>query len=1270
MRKSSHNPSNAWVLRWGTLCLNPSQLQVSYDGTLLLLTPMQYRLLEVLLHWAPAILSARTLAQEGWSDVPPPSKGKIRDQIQQLRQVLHEGGAPADFIATVPRQGYQLNPLYGEAVPTQNSGSSSGGAGCVGLGLEAERQRTAAYLACLADITDAFSRLSTAQEIMQAVGERVGAYLSISRCVFWEINDDQDQSIANYAWHPTDTPDVRGVYRISDFITEEFRQAARAGKPIIIHDTQTDPRVDRRHYAALNIYAYVSVPFHRQGVWMYTFTVHASAPRQWRNDEVQLIQEVANATFPRLERAYAEQALQNSEAKYRTLFNEMDEGYCIAEILLNDAGKPVDYRILDANPRFEQLTALPLEVALSGRTIRDIAPELEEHWYEIYGRVALTGESTRFEQQAAGWGRWYDVYAFRIGAPEKRQVAILFNDITNRKTSENTLERQIRQEYLLNDIAQEIRQSLDLHQILRTAVNRVREWLACDRVIVVRFQPNWQGEVVMEAVGKEWLAIQSTTITDPCLEDRLIEPLRRGYVSVLNDIHQPDLAPCYVDMLRSFQVQASLTVPILRGNTLWGVFIVHQCDAPRQWQDPEIAMLKRLTTQVGIAIHQSELYAQTRRELLARQEMQAVLEESEARFRSLSAAAPIGICQTTADGICLYANPRWCALSGLSPEDCVGDGWFQGVHPEDYELLTTAWTRYLENHHQTIPDFRLRPPSGDIHWISMRVAPIQSPSSDTIGHVLTAIDITQQTKIKEALLASEQRLQAILDNSPAVIYVLDADNRHVLVNQSYADLFATTPAMLVGQTLHDLWPTEVADTFVAQNRTVLAARQRLQCEDTAPLADGIHSYITVKFPLYDSAGHPYALCGISTDITEQKRMEAQFYHAQWLENLGTLASGIAHDLNNILSPILTMTQLLRLSQVGLAPKSQEKLDLIERSAKRGANLVKQILAVTRAPNGHPIPVDPVAALWEEIALMGQSFPKTIQIQPDLPLADAYRLPLGTILMDPTYLHQIILNLCVNARDAMPQGGLLTLSAEEVWVDEALANAIPAAQPGAYVRITVADTGCGISPEVQRQMFDPFFTTKAPSQGTGLGLATVRELVKASGGFLQVLSEVGQGTQFQVYFPRVADQSSSLDQTEVDPSTPPPSPGATLLLVEDEEIGRDMLRSLLESQRYRLLLAQDGGVALSLYHQHQEAIQLVITDIMMPVLDGFSVIESLRSQNASLPIIAFSGIPSHAKQALTSGANVFLDKPFDVEMLLNQVAFALWQSTTSTETELP
>ncbi len=847
---------------------------------------------------------------------------------------------------------------------------------------------------------------------------------------------------------------------------------------------------------------------------------------------VPCVQRALREAQERRDRQVAEMALQALEAKYRALFHEMDEGYCIAEILLNDRGDPVDYRILEANPRFEQLTALSLEEALSGRTIREIAPELEEHWYQRYGSVALTGESIRFEQRAAGWNRWYDVYAFRIGEPENRHVAILFNDISDRKSAELALQQQIRQEYLLADIAQEIRQSLELDQVLHTAVERVRDWLACDRVILFQFRPNWQGDVVMESVGDGWTALQFTAIGDPCFVDRFIQPYRQGHVSVLNDINQPALESCYVDLLQQFQVQASLAVPILQGETLWGLLIAHQCAAPRQWQSSEIAILQRLAIQIGIAVQQSELYAQVRSELAAREQIQGVLEESEAR------------------------------------------------------------------------------------------------------------------------------LQAILDYSPAIIYLLDAENRHLLANHSYAEQLATTPENLAGKTLHEVWPAEVADGFATQNRIVLETGQLLQVEDTAPLADGLHSYLTIKFPLFDATGTPYALCGISTDITERKALEAQFYHSQWLENLGTLAGGVAHDLNNVLTPILTMAQVLRLTQPGLDGKGREQLNLIELSAKRGAKLVKQILAVTRAADGDRIPVDPIVLLQQEIEIMQQSFPKSIQICVDLPPADPTTSPLGTILIDPTYLHQIILNLCINARDAMPEGGTLTLSATRVFVDQAMAAQSLDARVGPYAVITLTDTGGGIPPDIQERMFNPFFTTKAPDQGTGLGLATVHALVKANDGFLQVISDVGQGTEFQVYFPLVTGDSPDLDVPSVSLANDSSPPGATVLVVEDEDLVREMLRSLLESHQYRILLAQDGATALELYQQHQGDIQLIVTDIMMPILDGLTLIETLRGLNAELPIIAFSGISGHEESALALGANYFLAKPFDAETLLHQMAIAL------------
>lgn len=478
------------------------------------------------------------------------------------------------------------------------------------------------------------------------------------------------------------------------------------------------------------------------------------------------------------------------------------------------------------------------------------------------------------------------------------------------------------------------------------------------------------------------------------------------------------------------------------------------------------------------------------------------------------------------------------------------------------------------------------------------------------------------------------------------------------MNSSYADLLSTTPDSLVGKSFYELWPAAIAEEFASQNRTVLETGQLLQTEDAVPLKDGVHSYVTVKFPLYDETGEIYAICGISTDITEKKKLETQSYQAQRLESLGTLAGGIAHDLNNILTPILTTAQLLRLTQTGLDSQGLEQVSLLETSAKRGAKLVQQILTVTRASKGERTLVDVAALLQEEIEIIQQSFPKSIQIRANIPPAEETQPALGLILADPTYLHQIILNLCINARDAMSDGGTLTLSAVKVFVDEAMAAQNLDAQVGQYVAVTVADTGSGIPPEVQERMFDPFFTTKAPGQGNGFGLATVRGLVASNQGFVQVLSEVGQGTQFKVYFPLVEAAIATAEASEPSPVVTADHHEALVLVAEDEDTVRSVLQSLLKTHHYRSLLAQDGAEALAQYRQHQSEIRLVVTDLMMPTMDGFTLIENLKAMNPEVPMIALSGIPTHEKQALTAGADCFVAKPFDLDALLSQISTLL------------
>jgi PAS domain S-box-containing protein len=565
-------------------------------------------------------------------------------------------------------------------------------------------------------------------------------------------------------------------------------------------------------------------------------------------------------------------------------------------------------------------------------------------------------------------------------------------DITDLKQAELSLQQQIRQEHLLADIAQDIRNSLHLDKVLFRTVQRVREWLHTDRVIIFRFRPDWQGDVITESVGADWPSILSTTIYDPCFNERCIEPYRQGRIATMTDIDTEDLEPCYVELLKPLQVKANLVVPILQGDNLWGLLIAHECSAPRQWQPEEVALVRRLATQVGIAIQQSELYEQTRLELQERERIQRVLEES------------------------------------------------------------------------------------------------------------------------------EQRLQAILDHSPAVIYLLDQQNRHLLVNRSYADLLSTTPDTLVGKPIHEVWPTEIADTFAAHNRTVLETGQRLQIEEIAPHPDGQpHTYITVKFPLIDTTGHPYAICGISTDITEKKQMEAQFYRAQRLESLGTLASGISHDLNNILTPILAIAQLLPLKFSDADERTRELFSTLETSARRGTEVVKQILSFTRGTGDNHIPLQAAHLLNEVFRMARRTFPANLEILLSLP-----RETLWLVSADATQLHQVFMNLAINARDAMPDGGQLTFAAENVVLDEQAAQRYFGAQVGPYVCVTISDTGCGIDPNLREQIFDPFFTTKAADQGTGLGLATVQGIVTSHAGFVQVDSEPGQGSTFSIYLPASPD----------------------------------------------------------------------------------------------------------------------------------------------------
>ena len=389
---------------------------------------------------------------------------------------------------------------------------------------------------------------------------------------------------------------------------------------------------------------------------------------------------------------------------------------------------------------------------------------------------------------------------------------------------------------------------------------------------------------------------------------------------------------------------------------------------------------------------------------------------------------------------------------------------------------------------------------------------------------------------------------------------------------------------------------------------------------------------------------PKSILIINTDITEQKKIEKQFLRAQRLESIGTLASGVAHDLNNILVPILMAAPLLRDDMP--AEEREKLLAIVQSSAERGANIVQQVLTFARGADGDRVLLQPIYLVQEIAKIAEETFPKSMAIRTNYPE------DLWTIVADPTQLHQILLNLCINARDAMPTGGTLTLALENFEVDDHYASMTPGAKAGPHVLLKVSDTGTGIPRETIDKIFDPFFTTKELGQGTGLGLSTVIGIVKSHGGFMQVYSEVGRGTSFKVFLPANMSELAAAETSEAAPL--PPANDELLLIVDDEKSILQVAKAILEDHGYRVLTAADATEALAIFALRMNEIELVLTDLAMPFMDGVALIRTLQKMKPDVRVIASTGRgdqDGRANEIAHLNVRASLTKPYNKNKLL-------------------
>jgi len=588
-------------------------------------------------------------------------------------------------------------------------------------------------------------------------------------------------------------------------------------------------------------------------------------------------------------------------------------------------------------------------------------------------------------------------------------------------------------------------------------------------------------------------------------------------------------------------------------------------------------------------------------------------------------------------------------IFGLSPAQgsLALEQYLALIHPDDRDTVAGAVRRTLDTGAPFEIDHRIVHSDGSIHFLHGRGGVVRDATGRPVGMTGTVLDITARKQAEEALRQANDRLETLIASAPLAIYSTDAAGAVQTWNPAAARLFGWTASEVVGRPLPTV-PEENGAQCTGLRRRVMGGESLNGVEVVRRKKDGTPVTASLSAaPLRDAEGRVTGILTLIQDVTDVKRLEQQFFQAQKMEAVGRLAGGVAHDFNNLLTAILGSTDLLLESLPADHPGREEAVET-RKAALRAADLTRQLLAFSRQQVLAPRVLD----LNEVVANMDRMLQRLIG--EDVELRTVLARDLGAVRADPGQLEQVIVNLAVNARDAMPHGGSLTIETANVALAEAYMAAHSVVEPGSYVLLAVSDTGSGMDAAVQARVFEPFFTTKPKGQGTGLGLATVYGIVKQSGGYIWLYSELGRGTTFKVYLPRI---DAPVESTRPAPVIPASLRGSeAILLVEDQEEVRKLVRRMLEGRGYRVLVAASGHEALRLAEQQAGAIHLLVTDVVMPGMSGREVALLLAPTHPTMKVLYLSGYTDESvvRHGILEPGVAFLQKPFTAETLARKV----------------
>jgi PAS domain S-box-containing protein len=721
--------------------------------------------------------------------------------------------------------------------------------------------------------------------------------------------------------------------------------------------------------------------------------------------------------------------------------------------------------------------------------------------------------------------------------------------------------------------------------------------------------------------ASEWLEDSARTLptSGRSLPARVLEDGRTQWVrDVVED-------PGFVrhEVATAAGLRTAIAVPLRSGYDVLGVLTLYATD--RIDVDDDLrSSIETLGGQIA------EYWSRTR--------AQRALRESEEKFRSIVETTSEWIWAVDASFVHTYSNPAVKRILGYEPSEVIGKQSLALMHPADREAVETELEGFaFQKRGWEGMVLRWRHRDGSTRYLESTALPVLDDEGRLVGYRGSDRDITARMETEEKL--REQAM--LLENAVEATLLTDTEGRIRFWNRGAADLYEWPAEEALGHNIAELFAAESAAAAREARRRVLAGgswsglvHQRSR--------GGRDIVVQSRWsPIRGNDGRLRSILILNADVTEAQKLEARFLRAQRMEGIGTLAGGIAHDLNNVLAPILMSIEVLG-RKVSDA-HGQRMLGILETSARRGADLVKQVLTFSRGAQGPAGLLDPSHIVREMERMARETFPKSIRVQVDV-AGDVWQ-----VMGQATPLQQVLMNLCVNARDAMPSGGTLLLRARNETI-RAVRDG-KAGDPAPHVLLEVADTGTGMASEVVDRIFDPFFTTKPVGVGTGLGLSTTAAIVKSHGGFIDVETAPGEGTTFKVFLPARPSAAAA---------APPPEPevpegrGELVLVIDDEAAILSIARETLESYGYAVLTAASGEVALGIFRERHRDIRLVLTDMSMPGLTGAQTIHALRAIDPAVPIVATSG------RAMEDGVPVtgFLAKPYSGRTLVETVQAAL------------